>query len=89
MTQALCEDLALVIPDGEYRYPRIDLNVPFMEKEIAKELGARWDSVARTWYLPPCDEIPYALIDYLPQAMLEQLLLADNEYPLASLPPRM
>jgi hypothetical protein len=30
---------------------RIRLNVPFHEKDKAKELGARWDQNAKTWYL--------------------------------------
>lgn len=32
--------------------PRIDLNVPFAEKEEAKRLGARWDSDRKVWYVP-------------------------------------
>ena len=32
--------------------PRIDLNVPFSEKDEAKQLGARWDGEMRTWYIP-------------------------------------
>lgn len=31
---------------------RIDLVVPFAEKDEAKALGARWDIVARVWYVP-------------------------------------
>lgn len=31
---------------------RIDLNVPFAEKDAAKALGARWDPRRRTWYVP-------------------------------------
>jgi exodeoxyribonuclease VII large subunit len=31
---------------------RFDLNVPFKEKDQAKALGARWDSIARVWYVP-------------------------------------
>jgi Domain of unknown function (DUF5710) len=31
---------------------RIDLQVPFAEKDEAKRLGARWDSRQRTWYVP-------------------------------------
>jgi len=30
----------------------IRLNVPFSEKEEAKSLGAKWDAVEKTWYLP-------------------------------------
>ena len=32
--------------------PRIDLKVPFQEKEQAKALGARWDRVKKIWYSP-------------------------------------
>jgi len=32
--------------------PRIDLQVPFAEKDAAKHLGARWDSQNTTWYVP-------------------------------------
>jgi hypothetical protein len=30
---------------------RINLNVPFAEKDAAKAAGARWDPNARTWYV--------------------------------------
>ena len=29
------------------------LNVPFAEKDEAKQLGARWDPKRRKWYVPP------------------------------------
>lgn len=32
--------------------PRIDLNVPFAEKDEAKRLGARWDGERKVWYVP-------------------------------------
>lgn len=32
---------------------RIDLNVPFMQKDQAKAAGARWDNGKRVWYIPP------------------------------------
>jgi hypothetical protein len=32
--------------------PRIDLNVPFHDKNEAKALGARWDPQRRLWYVP-------------------------------------
>lgn len=28
------------------------LNVPFAEKDEAKQLGARWDAAKRKWYVP-------------------------------------
>ncbi|WP_253279491.1 DUF5710 domain-containing protein [Pseudomonas brassicacearum] len=31
---------------------RIDLKVPFSEKDEAKSLGARWDPSLKTWYIP-------------------------------------
>ncbi len=31
---------------------RIDLQVPFNEKDEARRLGARWDPAARVWYVP-------------------------------------
>lgn len=31
---------------------RIDLKVPFAEKDEAKLLGARWDKDLKTWYIP-------------------------------------
>jgi DNA helicase-2/ATP-dependent DNA helicase PcrA len=30
---------------------RIDLRVPFEEKNLVKKLGARWDAVRRVWYI--------------------------------------
>jgi exodeoxyribonuclease VII large subunit len=34
-------------------HSRIDLSVPFAEKEAAKAKGARWDRENQTWYAPP------------------------------------
>jgi hypothetical protein len=31
---------------------RIDLRVPFEQKDEAKRLGARWDAAAKVWYVP-------------------------------------
>lgn len=31
--------------------PRIDLTVPFAEKDDAKRLGARWDGERKVWYV--------------------------------------
>lgn len=32
--------------------PRVDLMVPFAEKDQAEQLGARWDAVHKTWFVP-------------------------------------
>lgn len=36
---------------------RMDLNVPYAEKDEAKALGARWDPQKKTWYIPEGVEI--------------------------------
>jgi len=39
----------------------IELNVPFMEKDEAKRLGARWNSASKRWYVPTgVDRTPFA-----------------------------
>lgn len=41
--------------------PRIDLFVPFEEKDEVKALGARWDQQAKKWYVPDgLDPGPFA-----------------------------
>jgi len=45
---------------------RIDLNVPYAEKEAAKALGAKWDAPRRTWYVPN-DLASDAFSRWLPQ----------------------
>jgi len=46
--------------------PRIDLQVPFAEKDDAKRFGARWDAETKVWYLP--DGLDLApLRKFLPQ----------------------
>ena len=30
---------------------RVDLKVPFEEKDSAKKLGARWDATRKVWYV--------------------------------------
>lgn len=36
---------------------RIDLNVPFAEKDEAKRLGAWWDAGRRTWYVKDVEDL--------------------------------
>ena len=46
---------------------RIDLSVPFADKDEVQRLGARWDRDARTWFVPEsCD--PSAFARWLPLA---------------------
>jgi Domain of unknown function (DUF5710) len=45
---------------------RVDLNVPYAEKDEVKKLGARWDRDGRVWYVPDgVDPKPFAR--WLPQ----------------------
>ncbi len=46
---------------------RINLKVPFAQKEAAKELGARWDPVRKIWYVvdPECIDM---FADWMPEA---------------------
>ena len=54
--------------EAEKQAGRILLNVPYAERAVAKEHGARWDRKQQSWYLPPGTEIPDALRRYLPAA---------------------
>ena len=31
---------------------KVYLNVPFAEKDAAKALGAKWDAIKKSWYVP-------------------------------------
>lgn len=56
---------------------RIDLNVPFSEKNRAKAAGARWDALHRTWYWPG-DAVPDALAEYIiPGLRPDSAIMAD------------
>lgn len=50
----------------------IELNVPFLEKDEAKRLGARWNSVSKRWYIPHgVEKTPFAR--WLPEDMVAVL----------------
>lgn len=51
---------------------RIDLQVPFPQKEQAKALGARWDMAQKSWYIPPGLSIEN-FHPWLPDALKEKL----------------
>jgi exodeoxyribonuclease VII large subunit len=50
---------------------RIDLRVPYTEKDQAKVHGARWDRDAQTWYAPPGTDLE-KLKRWLPEGILEE-----------------
>jgi hypothetical protein len=40
---------------------RFNLNVPYAEKDQAKQLGARWDAARKVWYIDGRDDLaPFA-----------------------------
>ena len=52
---------AVPAADGPPTSRRLDLDVPYAEKDDAKRLGARWDPVTRCWFVPPgTDAAPFA-----------------------------
>ncbi|KQW90092.1 hypothetical protein ASC94_20325 [Massilia sp. Root418] len=48
-------------PSGQSARAVTVLNVPFAEKDEAKQLGARWDPKRRKWYIPAgVDAAPFS-----------------------------
>lgn len=53
---------------------RIDLKVPYEEKDAAKKLGARWDGARRVWYLiDPQNLLPFARWLHVDMSALRRL----------------
>ena len=50
---------------------RIDLKVPYAEKDQAKVHGAEWDTENRTWYAPPGTDLQN-LKRWLPKGVLTE-----------------
>jgi exodeoxyribonuclease VII large subunit len=50
---------------------RIDLTVPYVEKEDAKASGARWDSQRKIWYAPPETNLE-SLQRWLPKGVVDK-----------------
>ena len=50
---------------------RIDLRVPYVEKDQAKVHGARWDRDNQTWYAPPGTDLEN-LKRWLPKGVLDE-----------------
>jgi hypothetical protein len=45
---------------------RINLKVPFAQKDAAKELGARWDAALKVWYVIDPESLD-VFSDWMPQ----------------------
>lgn len=51
---------------------RLDLKVPFAEKDAAKKLGARWDAARKIWYVIGKEDIaPFSKWSPTPQELSE------------------
>lgn len=44
---------------------RINLKVPYQEKDKAKKLGAKWDGVEKTWYIVNKEDLE-PFLDWIP-----------------------
>lgn len=44
---------------------RVNLNVPFKEKDSARRLGAQWDAGRRTWYVENVENLE-AFLKWIP-----------------------
>jgi hypothetical protein len=44
---------------------RIDLDVPYHQKDKAKSLGARWDGIKRVWYVVDVSDLA-PFINWIP-----------------------
>ena len=49
---------------------RINLKVPYAQKDAAKELGARWDATRKIWYVIDPESLE-VFADWMPQAQTE------------------
>jgi hypothetical protein len=57
----------VLTPTSNLYHPRIDLHVPFEQKDRAKQLGARWDAKRKVWFVPEgVDAAPF--FEWRPQA---------------------
>ena len=43
--------------EWESRRMRVNLLVPYRDKEVAKRYGARWDAVNKTWFTENVDNL--------------------------------
>ena len=59
---------------------RINLRCPFQDKDLAKQLGARWDSALRVWYIENRDDLtPFAR--WLPESQGAEVTMAGASAP--------
>jgi hypothetical protein len=49
---------------------RVNLKVPFAEKELAKRVGARWDAGQRVWYVENKEDLS-PFLKWMPPHLLK------------------
>lgn len=49
----LAQSIARVSYEPKPAPHRMNLNVPFADKDRAKAIGAKWDKSRKTWYIGP------------------------------------
>lgn len=57
---------------------RLDLTVPFAEKNAAKRAGAKWDKIGKTWYAPAGLD-PAAVAAWVPSNQTPTIALTPHE----------
>ncbi|EIP5862260.1 DUF5710 domain-containing protein (plasmid) [Methylocaldum sp. MU1018] len=58
---------------------RIDLQVPFDEKDEAKRCGARWDTASKVWYIPDGVD-PKSFQRWLPKSLEHRSNIKSDNY---------
>lgn len=58
---------------------RVTLHVPFNEKDAAKEAGARWDRIEKTWYAPKGTDLA-GVQSWLTQRAKEVRIAPEHEF---------
>lgn len=59
---------------------RINLKVPYAQKDAAKELGARWDATRKIWYVIDPESIE-VFSDWMPEAQEDAASAAPTASP--------
>lgn len=59
---------------------RIDLKVPFEEKDLAKRKGAKWDDAKKTWYVIDPNNI-FDFVQWAPERLKKATTSSPLKHP--------